>query len=134
MALRRPSQHLPLQRSLRSPAAARRRPAAQPLAAASPGTQPQPEQPQHKQQQQQLADRPTGLQALLARLLQPRVLAGVAACGLLAALLPSAAQAAAAAASGSAASSSNGGFAALAKSALSWVLHLDVHLGEIVAK
>jgi membrane-associated protein len=62
------------------------------------------------------------------------VLAGVAACGLLAALLPAAAQAAAAAGGGSAAGSSSGGLAALAKSAISWVLHLDVHLGEIVAK
>lgn len=98
-----------------------------------PSQQRHAQQQQQQRQQQQLPKQPAGWQALLARLLQPRVLAGVAACGLLAALLPAAAQAAAAAAGGSAASSS-GGFAALAKSAVSWVLHLDVHLGEIVAK
>lgn len=94
-------------------------------------------QPQQQPQQPQPASAASStcsLPALAARLLHPGVLCGLAACCALAVLLPPAALAAKAAAAAGASSSSGSGLAGLAKSALSFVLHLDVHLGELVAK
>lgn len=90
--------------------------------------QAQPEEPHGRLQQ--LQAQVAKLQVARTGLLHNSFLRGAVLCGA-AALLAAAAPGAARAAAGAAASSGAGG---LIQSALSFVLHLDVHLGEIVAK
>ena len=120
-AIGRPnSARKPAKRTACVPFASSAAPAAQPAAPATPPT-----------------PAPASLLAGLRRtLLPPARLRPLAACCLAAAvlaLLPSAALAAKKSAVVAADPSAGAGLAALASKALSFVLHLDVHLGEIVA-